>query len=225
MNDDQMTTIERIYKTVDRLSARHTEQIWNGETIVSVTREPLLAQIRAAMYGDLGRTESGKSAAAQERSVLDITAFTIYEDITGRIEAYHRHLTRKPKRDTPEETLRAWYVVFDSNYRAGKYTAQQVHRTLAQLTRFVSRIVGHFDQPRAKELEGPCPQCSVTDVKDAQGARQTALYASYKAGEQPFVRCRGCGAEWFGERTLLELGYYLGAQVDEATLREMGVIV
>lgn len=223
--NDSRTPIERIYAVMDRLSAKHTEQIWNGETILSVKRDPLLQQIRSAMYGDLGRTESGKSAAAQERSVLDVAAFTIYEDITGRIEAFHQYLTKQPKRETPEETLRAWYVAFDSQFRAGKYTEQQVLRTLSQLNKFASRISGHFDQPRVKEIAGPCPQCTAAHFKDTQGANQTSLYASYKAGEQPYVRCRGCGAEWTGERTLLELGYHLGAQVDEDTLREMGVIV
>lgn len=225
MTDDTRAPIERIRQVVDRLSQKHDEQIWNGETIITVHRDPLLEQIRQAMYGDLGATESGKSAAAQERSVLDIGAFTLYEDITGRIEAYHHHLTGKPKRDTAEETLRAWFVAFNARHLSGNYTEPQMLRTLSQLNKFAGRILGYFDPPRAKELEGPCPQCNSGSVNDGQGARQTALYASYKAGEQPFVRCRSCGAEWVGERTLLELGYHLGAQVDEETLRDMGVIV
>lgn len=224
---DKDSTIERIYKVVNQLSQHHTERVQAGHTLISVDREPLLSQIRQAMYGDLGKTEGGRSAAAQERSVLDITAFTLYEDISGRIESFHNHLTRKPKRATPEETLRAWYVAFDSNYRAGKYSDAQMRKVLQQLMRFAGRIRGHFDQPRIKELAGACPveTCGLAFTKSENGSAQSALYATYKNGEQPVVKCRGCGAEWVGERTLLELGYYLGATVDEDTLREMGVIV
>lgn len=225
--EDKDTPIERIYKVVNQLSQNHTERVDTGDSLISVDRDPLLAQIRQAMYGDLGKTEGGRSAAAQERSVLDIGAFTIYEDITGRIEAFHQQLTGKPKRPTPEETLRAWFVAYDSNYRGGKYTDAQVRRVLGQLLRFAGRIRGHFDQPRVKELAGACPveTCGLAFTKAENGATQSALYATYKRGEQPAVRCRGCGSEWVGERTLLELGYYLGANVDEETLRDMGVML
>lgn len=220
------TTIERIYVVMNELSRPYMERVFTGSTNVLLDREPLLEQLRVGMYGDMGKTESGKSAAAQERSVLDITAFTMYEDITGRIEAYHRHLTGKPKRDLPEDTLRAWYVAFDSNYRAGKYTDGQMLRTLRQLEQFAARIKAHFDPPRVKEIAGACPNdgCGIAEVNAPDGSRQTALYAAYKNGIEPSVKCRACGAERFGERTLLELGYHLGATVDEDTLREMGVI-
>lgn len=221
------STIERIRKMVNDLSETHTVREPSGKFTLLIEREPLIEQIRRAMYGDLGRTEAGKSAAAQERSVLDVTAFTIYEDITGRIEAYHHMLTKKPKRESPEATLRSWYVAFRSNHDAGKYSEEALQRTLKQLRQFAGRIKGHFDQPRNKEIEGACPleQCGVATHTGPQGAKQTALYAIYSEGKQPSVKCRNCGAEWTGEQTLLELGRYLGANVDEETLREMGVIV
>jgi len=230
MSDDTIRsgddTMARIFKTVNQLSRDHTEQVWSGTSLVALKQEPLLERIRKAMYGDLGRTEGGKSAAAQERSVLDVTAFTIYEDITGRIEAFHRFLTGEPKRDSPEETLRAWYVIFDSNYRAGKYTDGQMTRVASQLASFVRRISGHFDQPRVMEIDGECPQfeCGLSHTKTADGAIQSALFSAYRPGEKPTVKCRGCGAEWAGEETLIQLGRYLGANVDEDALREMGVI-
>ena len=221
------STIERIRKTVNDLSQVHTVRETSGPHTLLVEREPLLEQIRRAMYGDLGRTEGGKSAAAQERSVLDVTAFTIYEDITGRIEAYQQLLTGKPKRTSPEATLRAWYVAFRSNHDKGMYSEEVLRRTLKQLRQFAGRIKGHFDQPRVKEIEGECPQeqCRLGSYPGPEGARQTALYAIYREGQSPSVKCRGCGAEWEGEQTLLQLGRYLGANVDEEALRDMGVAV
>lgn len=219
--------LERIRKLVDVLSTDHVEHVWAGESIVAVERGALLTELRGGIHGEIGRTEPGRGQAAHERLGLNLQAFELYEDITGRIESFHKAVTGNRRRATPEETLRAWYVSYRAFFMSGHFQEGHARRVIRQLEGFVKRIRDHFDPPRVKELTGACPAegCGLEVTKSASGATQSALYVAYRADERASVRCRACGSEWAGERTLLELGYYLRANVDEAALREMGVIV
>ena len=218
--------VERIRQLVNRLAKPHEEKIWAGETIVSLPRDPLLADLRRAVQGDLGKSDAGRSVDPAARSILDLDAFELYEDISGRIASFYKAMTGNKPRDTPEESLTGWFVVFRAFHMSGRYTEQQTGRIESQLKRFVGRITAYLDPPRVKEITGPCPMepCRAEHVPTPAGGTATALYASYRKDEQPVVRCRACGSEWVGERALLEIGYHIGATVDSEALREMGVI-
>jgi len=224
MNADQ-EVLEKIHSTVLVLAEKHTDHVWTGDTIRPLERAPLMADLRRAISGDMGRSVSGSSSNPQTRSVLDLGAFTLYEDISGRIEAFHKALTGSRPRETPEATLRAWYVAYRAFFMSGKYTAVQTVRVRNQLGTFVHRIQTYLDPPRVKELSGACPidGCGMEHYKSPAGATQTALYASYKTGEEPFAKCRACGSEWVGTGPLVVLGRHIGATLDESALREMGV--
>lgn len=211
---------------MERLAKPHEDKVWTGDTIVSLPRDPLLHELRQAVRSNLGRTGSGRSDLAA-RSLLDLQAFEMYEDISGRIGGFYKAMTGNKPRPTPEESLKGWFVVFRAFHMSGHYTDQQVGRIESQLKQFASRIASYLDPPRIKEIAGACPMepCRAEHVKAASGAIDTALYASYRKDEQPVVRCRACGTEWVGERALLEVGYHIGATVDPDALREMGVIV
>jgi len=210
----------RLLDAVDALSKRHDEMVHDGDRYRNVKQDALLGQIRDAMYGDLGRTSSGRSSGA-DRSILVLEAFSLYEDITGRVEGWHRKLTGERKRATAEETLRAWYRAFN----AGENTPDRVEHAVLELTRFADRIRQFFDAPRTKEIIGACPveECGYEYSINGEGITSTALYAVYREGDEPYVECRRCGAVWSGNSTLLQLGRYLGATVNEDELRELGV--
>lgn len=222
----ELTALERIRRLVDSLTKDREERVWTGDTLTQVLRSPLIEDLRLAIHGDLGSSGGGRSALAHMRSVIDVNAFEMYEDITGRIDSFYNALTGKPPRETAEETLQAWYVAYRAFSMSGKYTDAQENRVEAQLKRFIHRIEAYLDPPRVKEIEGECPveTCGKANVKSKEGGAQTALYAAYRTGEEPYLKCRACGAEWVGERLLLEMGYYLKATVDEEALRGMGVL-
>lgn len=210
----------RLLDAIDALTKPHDEIVHDGERYRHVKQDPLLQQIRDAMYGDLGRTSSGRSSGA-DRSILVLEAFTIYEDIAGRIEGWHRKITGERKRGTAEDTLRAWYAAFN----AKQNEPHRVEHAIVELRRYADRIKGFFDAPRIKEIEGACPieECGYQYSLNEEGAMSTALFAAYKEGEDPYVKCRRCEAVWTGNRTLIQLGRYLGATVNEDELRELGV--
>jgi hypothetical protein len=218
--------VERIRQLVERLAKPHEEKIWTGATIVSLPRDPLLSDLRSAVQSNLGRTSAGRSDPAA-RSPIDLQAFEMYEDIAGRIDSFYKAMTGNKPRDTPEESLTGWFVVFRAFHMSGRYEDRQVAKIEAQLKQFVSRIESYLDPPRVKEIAGSCPMepCRAEHVKAADGSVSTALYASYRKDEQPVVKCRACGSEWVGERSLLEIGFHIGATVDADALREMGVSV
>lgn len=218
--------VERIRRLVERLAKPHEQQIWAGESIVSLPRDPLLLELRRAVQSNLGGTTSGRTDPAA-RSLINIGAFEMYEDISGRINSLYNAMTGNKPRETPEESLSGWFVVFRAFHMSGRYTDQQTARIESQLKRFISRIHTLLDPPRVKEITGACPvaECRAEHVKTEAGSPGAALYASYRKDEQPVVRCRACGTEWVGERALLEIGYHIGATVDSEALREMGVIV
>lgn len=221
----EQLSLDRIRDLVTILARNHTENVWTGETIVALDRGPLIADLRAEIRTDMGGTGNGR-AAAHTRVPISLDVFTMYEDITGRIDAFYRAVTGNHPRATAEETLNAWYVAYRAFCISGKFDEAAQRRTEQQLRSFITRIQSQLDPPRIKELEGECPMeaCGLSHTKSREGSPQSALYASYRAGEQPVIRCRGCGTEWAGDRSLLEMGYYLRANVDHDALRSMGVI-
>lgn len=215
-------TDTRLLDAVDALSKEHDEIVHDGERYRTVKQDALLVQMRQAMYGDLGRTSSGRSSGA-DRSVLVLEAFTLYQGIVSKINARYLRLVGTKTRSNAEDTLRAWYTLFI----AQRNEDHQVESMVLELRRHADRIRGFFDAPRIKEIEGACPveECGYEFALDDEGAKTTALFAAYREGDEPYVKCRRCGGVWTGNQTLLQLGRYLGATVDEEALIEMGVPV
>lgn len=234
--DSTLPLVEKIRLVVDELTLNHEDHQWqdqltdtgkpNGRALVKLPREALITQIRAAIYGDLGKTHGGH-LLARERNLMDLGAFTLYEDITGRIEGHYRYLIGARPVDPPETALRQWFIAFNNNFRRGDYPDLIMHRTLTELRSWSRRISTYFDPPRVKDLLGPCPieTCGATEVGAEDEAKQPALYVTYRSDEEPIVRCRNCGTYWEGRFALYNLGRHLGATSDEDALREMGLDV
>jgi hypothetical protein len=195
-----------------------------GKRLVQVKHKALLAQLRESIHSSLGKTEEGRSSA-EGHNALNVTAFTLYENIDGLIRSHHAYLTGNQSKAGPESLLRLWYIAFANQYRGGKITDLVLARTRTMLAKWVRDIQNLYDPETMKELIGECPNCDQRYFYDQnEELLRSALYAHYRADNTPEAQCRCCGAQWFGARELRDLGYHIGATVDEDLLIEMGVL-
>jgi hypothetical protein len=183
---------------------------------------PLLDMLAQAKSSSLGRTSAGRSPDA-ERSLLNLEAFGLWEHIDGTVRAWLRELSRTRPEPELKAAVRQLVGLVKALHAAHQIPQDRMEHIVAQFPRWCSRIWGLFDPPTVKNLEGPCPNCAASHYYDAEGAKSSALIAYYWKGITPEAKCQRCGEHWTGERALLNLGYHLGAQVDEEALREMGI--
>lgn len=231
MRNRQHNTLELIRREVNELATDHVKVEWQDlvdqatgtiiQHAVKLPKQPLLTQMRQAVYSDTGKTHAGHSQK-HTRNLIDLGAFDIYQEITDRVFAHYRWLTEKsaPTAWLPEKTLLDWYVRYRYEAERQRYTEDMQKEMLTEIRSWSRRIRGHFDPPRQMELFGPCPMCEGLDDKKGH----TALFLQWRKDEPATARCRLCKAEWSGTVTLLQLGYHLGANVDEQSLTEMGIL-
>lgn len=188
-----------------------------------VDYKPLLTMLAEAKASSLGRTSAGRSPAA-ERSLLNLEAFTLWEDIDGRVRSWLSELSKERHRgELPELVVRLAGLV-KALHAANQIPDSTADRIAGLFPRWCDRIWGLFDPPTVKNLVGACPACSAVEYVALDGAKTTALIAYYWKGLTPEAKCQCCGEHWAGEKALLELGWHIGATVDETALREMGVV-
>jgi hypothetical protein len=195
-----------------------------GKKLVQVQQASLLAQLRQSIHSSLGKTEEGRSSA-EGHNALNITAFTLYENIDGLIRSHHSYLTGATIKADPERLLTLWYIEFANQCRAGKISDLVLARTKTMLAKWIRDIQNLYDPATMKELIGECPNCDQRYFFDQnEEVLRSALYAHYRADNTPEAQCRCCGAQWYGAKELRDLGYHIGATVDEDLLLEMGVL-
>ena len=184
---------------------------------------PLLDMLKQAIGSSTGKTQSGKSPDA-ERSLLNLQAFALYEHIDGTTRAWLRELSTVPAKANLKEALTQLAGLLQALHASNQIKEQRYTHIAAQFGRWRKQIWEMFDPPTVKDLIGKCPNCDEAAYYNLEGGKSTALIAYYWRGVEPQAKCQRCGEAWAGERQLLELGFHLGATMDEETLREMGVI-
>jgi hypothetical protein len=190
-------------EVVDRLTVPCPDT--TGGTVV--VHEPLLPRLREAVASSLGGTRSGVRAA-HERSLLNVAAFTLYEDLDGRISV----LTG----DTagwPEDRLRSWKDRYLAARSRGEVQEAAWLLTLSILGGWVRRIEDLMDPPIMLELLAACPNCGARHIITSD-SQMSALYAGYRRGSDIMARCRVCGMHWTGESQLITLAKRIDAQVN-----------
>lgn len=136
-------------------------------------------------------------------------------DLTG--EAVTLFTTQHP-RPAPyglDATIKAWTESI--------YTDVQAHTAERILRRWCSRIRNLLKPEPSIPIVGTCPRCDTERVLD-RGKQRTALYATFAPDGGPEARCRNCGETWTGEHRLREIGFHIGATLDEDALKAMGVV-
>jgi hypothetical protein len=210
---------------VDRLARHHQAPVMYEEEGKPIARtawkEPLLAELRAAIHSSTGQTHSGHSAV-NERSVLNVQAFTLYEDIAGRIASMYASTTNARPDPTPETNLTDWFDAFAAARAAGENVETQGALAWERLTKMVDRIADMFDPPVTKEILGACPVCGDRYAPNhVDDTRVSAVYAQYRRGGHVQAQCRSCGADWYGESRLVELARGIEATTDFELLAEI----
>ena len=184
---------------------------------------PLLDMLADAKLSSLGRTTTGRSPDA-ERNILNLAAFQLWEHIDGTTRAWVRELSKARIEHDLKDAVVQLAGILNAAHASNQIKPDRYRHMVTMFTRWRKQIWELFDPPVVKELTGSCPNCGETAYLNLEGGKSKALIAYYWKGIRPEAKCQCCGERWSGERALLELGYSLGASVDEDALEEMGVI-
>lgn len=180
---------------VDELTQPIRVEFWQGLEKHTRTDDPLLLQLKAAVVSNMGGG-SGASKSARERTPLDVQAFSLLEEIDGRVRSWHiDYASRAPYELT--NALRGWYVLFT---RHPKEEAD-ISRHMSILAGWVGRISDIVDPPKRIELTVPCPRCNrrwITRGVGHEAESTGALSALLRNGEEFEASCGGCGHRWVG---------------------------
>jgi hypothetical protein len=181
----------------------------SGRTVV--VHPALLPRLREAIGSSLGGTRSGVNAP-QERSVINVAAFTLYEDLDGRATVLTDDRT-----GWPEERLRRWRPRYAAAHQRGEVSEASWVFTIRLLNGWAHRIEDLMDPPVVMELLAPCPSCGARYITTGD-TRVSALYAGYRRGGDITARCRVCKALWTGESQLVILAGLIDAEVNPTVL-------
>lgn len=179
----------------------HVHITRNGERVVR-TDAALIEQLHNAVVGNVGGT-GGPSRAARERTPLDITAFTLLEQIDGRARSWCAELDGDDKGDLTD-VLRRWYSLWD------RYPRQEVdtRRRTAIVGGWVTQITDIIDPPTKLEITSRCPECGqrwVTRGVGSDAESVGALTAILRDGTEFEASCAGCGHRWVGVSRMRQL--------------------
>lgn len=185
---------------------------------------PMIDMLEEAKSGSLGTTTGGLSKSAlAERSVMNLQALNLFEWIEGRTRAGLAEITAARFGEDLKTAIRRLADTADSLYRVQQLQESRYLSITSQFPRWCARIWELFDPPLTLKLDGSCPACGEVSFLNQDDAKEPALVAYYAKGFAPEARCQVCDKRWFGERELLELGYHIGATVDETFLTAAGV--
>lgn len=204
---------------------------WVSET--RMFSEPLLYELRQAVFGDIGSTRQGSSSSSP--IPIDAGAFSLWEDITGQIAAQFEGATDLPShQNSPATSLLAWWAAFSAAvYRTDHLNSDEVPllaREIAseRLEGWAQRIRDYFLPPKTVEVMVACPNCGyerVTLGSGDQAEEVFALSAEVRNGSVT-ITCRnpvcrdafGERSEWSGDQPIAELGRRTGHWIKPADI-------
>ena len=212
---------ELLLDALDKLTKPQTVANWRGDDIVRRTDPPLLDWLRDAIANSMGGSGGGKQA--RERTPMDVGAFTLYEDIDGRVRSWVNDLGGKPGKNlTPTQILRSWYVLWNVGNPSERMVAAYAHI----LEGWVQAVNDILDPPKRIEITSPCPVCGrewinvglklpdgSDDPNDLERVR-VLIAVERESIHESFAMCRACDRVWTGtgEMRLLRIA------IDDAEL-------
>ena len=213
---------------IEKLVTGWTDVLSPAETntgkYMPVEYPPLLDMLDEACRANIGGSPTPGRTDPSSRSLIDLEAHGLREHIDGTVRTWVSELGRQPAKRPLKDAVRQLAGILNAHHAAGTITDLEHERILAFFPRWCDRIWRLYDPPVVKELSGACSNCNESTYDALDGSRMTALIAYYWKGIRPEAKCQRCGERWVGERELLNLGYHIGATVDEEALREMGVL-
>jgi hypothetical protein len=189
---------------------------------------PLLDLLQGLVTPSAGKTVGGVSAPS-ERNVLDVKALDLLmsvEDVVGAwLFEWNTPLSKG--QDGLVVRVRVFAKLLEVRWQSGGVTETQYTHLTATLIRWAGQIWDLVEPPLQVPLrDATCPECRRAKWVNENDEITDALVVSYRDGGDVQAACRwnSCTFLATGDRALLELGYHVGATVDEDTLRDMGVI-
>lgn len=162
-----------------------------------IVRVALITQLRDELAPSIGSTGTGRGGA---RIPIDVGMLTLWEDVTGRIEALHEDLEGEaPLAGSHEQILLTWSrELFFADHSAPHGLNQDALRfALHKVTRIRDLIRDHFDPPRTGDIPGAaCEYCDATRAevdRDGEIEIMPALGWSTSRRTGLVVTCRACG--------------------------------
>lgn len=213
-------------EAVDCLTRRWTDIVTVIESgdrrYIPVDHAPLLDMLHGMIGSNFGGNTTGATAASTS-NILNLAAFTLYENIDGTARAWWRELSKSRPSENLLDLVRELAGLLVAQRASGQVDDVTFVRISGQFPEWRRQIWEMFDPPVVKELVGACPHCDERWVYAPDGGKSSALIVYYVRSEMPEAKCQRCGEVWVGAKQLLTLGFHLGATVDHEALREMGV--
>lgn len=192
-----------LLESVDRLTKQIRVTVWVDETIVRREQKPLLDQLRDRVGNSVGYGRGGGSLP-NERVPIDATAFTLLEDIDGRVRSWVLDMTGSPAGPLVP-LLRHWYVLFTQKQRE----ESEILDYQRILDGWWSQVRDVIDPPVKQEITSPCPNCGQAWVDRGTGEERSmrrALWALWRdPKEDSEAHCEGCGKRWPGVAAMRSL--------------------
>lgn len=214
------TQTDPLLEAVEALTKPQTDHIAqrtdSGRWIKAhtVQHPPLLQRMHEAVTPSGGNDGASKSAAAAERSLLDVSALYEYVKITSQIRSWLVLLEVQPTKD-PVLDLQKWHVA----HLADKDHADDWYiRILRGWAGHIRRLL---DKPKSFTIPGACPVCGATEWGDMlNGGGTQVIKVEYRLdddGATPkdhSALCQACKLVWEGHDAVMELA-------DELTEKRM----
>lgn len=188
---EALVSIDDILNVVDELAIASSPT-----PRAKIVRVALITQLRDELAPSIGSTGTGRGGA---RMPIDVGMLTLWEDITGRIEALHEDLEGEaPLAGSHEQILLAWSRELAAA-AASTYGLNQdaLRFALHKVTRIRDLIRDHFDPPRTGDIPGvACEYCDATRAEvDRDGEIEIMPALGWSASRRTglVVTCRACG--------------------------------
>ncbi|TDP94616.1 hypothetical protein EDF62_1036 [Leucobacter luti] len=197
---------------VERLTENHTMHLDGAEYECMA----LLEQLREAISSSTG---SGSGGGIGDGGLINVAAFTLWEQIDGWARAWLREWGHDHKGELAA-VIRRLPAKTQAAHAIGTIDDDLRERIDATYAVWVAKIEDLFDPPREKELTAPCPACGERYHEDGE-TRRAAVVIPVKVGRAIVAECRNCGTMWGTETDLLALAAGMGIAVDFTALREL----
>lgn len=188
-----------------------------------VPGQPLLSQLREAVYG--GLVLGSRGGGEQFPMPLNAAAALAFEEIAEEISAVFHGATLIRPNKAPEVNLLAWWAAFSAASARGETTLAQHEVACEKLERWAGRISALLDPPRVKLLSIACPVCGLWRVTVGEGELEEetdAVIVEIRRGEPLLARCQNpsCAGVWVGTTEVIHLGRLAGVEIDPDAIRE-----
>ena len=187
---------------------------------------PLLDMLQNLVTPNTGRTVGGANDPAT-RSVIDLKALDLLMEIQDIVRSRLNEWGITSARDLKADAL-GFHTRLDALWRATTITEGDYLRLSAYPVTWAQRIWDLIEPPLQLPLkEATCPKCNRAKWINENEEHVDNLLVSFREGGDVQAECRwkSCDGLWYGAKALRELGFHVGATVDDDALREMGIDV